>query len=307
MNPDPLSSLLSASPVRGSIFCRAELGAPWAVSTLGADFAIFHVVVRGAGFIVLNGRSVAWRAGDVLVLPHGNAHVLTTEPGLEPVPIASLDDPIGADGLPCVTTGGDGPTTSILCGTFRFSSVAAGHLLPQLPPLLHLQAAGGPTAEWLDATLRLLGAEAASGLPGSETVIARLADVLFVQAVRAWVREGADPGWLSALSDPQLARVVGAIHAAPERPWTAASLARKAGMSRSLLFERFGSTVGESPSAYLARWRMLLARDALREKLAVAEVAERVGYSSEAAFSRAFKRHVGESPARWRAAQRLSA
>lgn len=315
MHDDPLSAVLEHAGVSGTVFCRAQLGAPWSVSTRGSGPegserpAIFHVIVRGAGFVRVpdspTGReATAWRAGDVVFLPHGDAHVLASEPELAATPIATLAAPAGDDGLPCVTHGGGGPVTSILCGTVKFSADADELLRPQLPALLHLRCAEGPAAAWLDATLRLLGAEVSGALPGAESVVARLAEVLFVQVLRAWIREaqGADAGWLAALGDPQLARALGRIHDAPAEDWTAEALARHAGMSRSAFYKRFNRVVGEPPAAYLTRWRMHLARRALRRGASLSETAVEVGYKSDAAFSRAFKRAVGASPRDWRAA-----
>ncbi|MEM7154050.1 MAG: AraC family transcriptional regulator [Myxococcota bacterium] len=313
MHPDPLSELLHRSGVRGTVFSRAELGEPWSVSTRGSGEpgpdrpAIFHVVVRGAGFARVHGGDdrVTFRSGDVLIMPHGDAHVLSSDPAIVPSPIASLDAPPGEDGLPCITHGGDGARTSVLCGSFHFTAEAAAMLRPQLPPLLHVRCAEGPAAAWLDATLRLLGAETSGGQPGSETVVARLADVLFVQAVRRFIAEApADSiGWLSALGDPKLSRVLGLIHAEPATAWTAGSLARRAGMSRTALYNRFTEKVGETPAAYLTRWRMQVAARDLRHGASLAETAAAVGYASEAAFSRAFKRATGESPRAFRAAR----
>lgn len=224
------------------------------------------------------------------------------DPATPSVPIASLPGPPGPDGLPCVCHGGGGARTSILCGTFRFGPAAAELLLPLLPPLLVARGDGGPTSSWMDATLRLLADELGGALPGAETVVSRLADVLFVHVLRAWMAQHAgEVGWLAAMTDPPLGRALAAMHARPERPWTAAELARVAGLSRSAFFDRFSARVGEAPAAYLARWRMHLARQALREGATLAEVATQVGYGSEAAFSKAFKRQTGSSPGEWRA------
>lgn len=314
---DPLSLLLERSGVAGSVFCRAELSEPWSVSTKGSGDpagrpAIFHVIVRGAGFVRVEPdrpeartSEVSWRSGDVIMMPHGDPHVMSSHRDAHPVPISSLPTTPGEDGLPCISSGGDGPQTSILCGTVRFSEEAEELLRPHLPPLLHLQCAQGPAAAWLDATLRLLGAETSSALPGSETVIARLAEVLFVQALRAWLRDlpQGTGGWLAALGDPNLSRVLTAIHEAPEEAWTVALLARHAGLSRSVFYTRFSEVMGEPPASYLTRWRMHVARRALRRGESVAEVAQQTGYGSEAAFSRAFKRTVGDTPGAWRDAR----
>jgi AraC-like DNA-binding protein len=313
---DPLRVLLDRTSVQGSIFCRAQLGAPWALHTSGmADgAAVFHAVVRGAGWVHVHAKHearavagpIAWRAGDIVVMPHGDPHVMSDSPTTTPVAISSLANPRGPDGLPCVTHGGAGPQTTILCGTFHFGPTARDVLLPHLPALLHSRAGEGPTAAWLDATLRMIGAELNGAQPGSEAIVTRLADVLFIQAVRDWISRSSTAGWLSALRDPQLSRALAAIHADPGGDWSAATLAREAGMSRSSLYTRFTDAVGESPAAYVLRWRMQRAREALgRGNTGIAAVAEEVGYASEAAFSRAFKRHVGSSPSVWRAARRV--
>lgn len=315
MSSDPLSLLLARTGVSGTVFCRAELGEPWSLRTAGSGepgaerSAIFHVIVRGAGHVevepdregVATPPRTAWRSGDVVLVPHGDPHVMCSNPELRSVPIASLDAPAGDDGLPCVSHGGDGPTTSILCGTVDFSPEAAEILRPQLPPLVHVECSTGPAAAWLDATLRMIGAEATSTLPGADAVVARLAEVLFVQILRWWIRDASQAGWLAAFADPQLSKVMGLIHDQPAAQWTAASLARRAGLSRSSLYDRFTQVVGEPPAAYLTRWRMHVARQSIRTGATLNEAATAVGYSSQAAFSRAFKRAVGESPSNWRA------
>ncbi len=301
---DALSDVLSLLRVRGSVFCRAELSGPWGVHTKGSDAAIFHVVVRGAGWILVDGEEQprAFRAGDILVLPHGHPHVLSDPPGATTTHIRALPHRPGVDGLPCVCHGGGGSETSILCGSFHLGPEAQLALLPFLPPLIMASAGLGTTAAWLDATLRLLAGEVVSERPGAAVVVERLADVLFIQVLRSWVEEQRATGgsWLAALGDPQLSRALAALHRQPEEPWTASRLARQAGMSRSVFYQRFERVVGEPPAAYVTRWRMLVARRGLRQGGSVFEVAEQVGYGSEAAFSRAFKRAVGQSPSAWR-------
>lgn len=316
MQKDALSLLLETSGVHGTIFCRAKLAEPWSVITRGSVAigkttpAIFHVIVRGEGYVKVlddaDSPPVPWSSGDVILIPHGISHVMCSDPSLDPTQISSLPSPIGPDGLPCVTHGGDGEDVSILCGTISFGDDAAEVLLPHLPSLLHLQGGDGPTAAWLDATLTLLGAETSNALPGADSVVSRLAEVLLVQALRAWIARTPDEhtSWLRALSDPRLSRVIELIHTEPASHWTAESLAREVGISRSILYERFREVVGEPPASYLTRWRMHVARRSLRQGASLAQTAERVGYNSEAAFSRAFKRWVGSSPSVWRASQR---
>ncbi|MFZ5477134.1 MAG: cupin domain-containing protein [Myxococcota bacterium] len=302
MSSDLLTEVLDLVRVGGSVFCRAELRAPWAVSTKGAGSAIFHVAVRGAGEAVCGDDVRPFAAGDLVVIPHGSPHVLRSGPEATAVAIRDLprDE---SHGLPCVRTGGKGEPASILCGTFRFGPEAETLLLPWLPPILHARA-GGPAVEWMDLTLKVLADEVSGERPGSELVVARLAEVLLVQSLRSWAASGDRAGWLRALADPQLARALGHVHAEPAADWTADTLARKAGLSRSGFYKRFTEVVGEPPAAWVERWRMALARRDLRGgRDGVAAIAARVGYGSEAAFSRAFKRHVGVSPRTWRKQQ----
>jgi len=301
MDSDTLSIVLEHLGVRGTVFCRAQLDAPWGVETRRTESAIFHVVVRGSGYVRVDGGPArSWRAGDLLLLPHGHGHVMCSEPTEPPVSIATLPSCVGQDGLPCISSGGQGPRTSLLCGTFTLGSDAA-LLLDELPPLVHVQAADA-TSTWLDATLTLLSQEVAGARPGAQTVVARLAEVLLVHALRSWLAsDGAHQrGWLAALADPVLARALRHLHHDPAREWTAGELARAVGVSRSGLYTRFSERLDATPAAYLTRWRMTLARRSLRSGTSIGEVASSVGYASEAAFSRAFKREIGASPSAWR-------
>ncbi len=304
MEHDTLSTVLEHVGVGGTVFCRAELDAPWGVETRGTDSAIFHVAIRGSGYVrVKGGQPIAWRAGDLVLLPHGHAHIMSSSPKGKAKWIRSLPTEPSEDGLPCVNHPGDGARTSLLCGTFHFGVEAEDLLLGVLPPVLHVRG-DGAASDWLDATLRLLANEVRECRPGATTVVTRLTEVLLVHALRSWMADEANSGgWLSALSDPVLGRALGHLHREPARDWTSADLAKVAGVSRSGLYNRFTDRLGQSPAAYLASWRMCLARRELEHDRSLAEVAESVGYASEAAFSRAFKRHTGASPRAWRRAR----
>ena len=300
---DPLSELLSRVRVEAGLFSRAELTAPWGVSTRGGErgAGIFHAVVAGSGQLEVEGEPARrFVAGDVLVMAHGHAHVLRDGPGTAPRHISSWPTEQGERGLPCLVGGGGGDRLELLCGTFRFDDEGRRSLLPSLPSVI--QVGGGRSAGWLNETLRQLAHELAADRPGGDVVAARLADLLFVGVLRAWLEDtGEATGWLAALADPQLGRAIGAMHEDAARSWTVSELARRAGMSRSSFFARFTERVGEPPAAYLTRWRMTVARTWLRRTRApMIDVAERVGYGSEAAFSRAFKRAVGVPPSVWR-------
>lgn len=300
---DALSQVLSSVRMEASVFSRAQLAAPWAVHTGGLDGGMFHVVVRGSGELRrADDPPRAWRAGDLLVLPRGDAHEMASAPGVRARALTSLPAEVGEDGLPCVRSEGDGEETLLLCGSFRVHHAARAFVVGQLPEVLHVQPALDSTATWIDASLRMLTAEQLDRAPGSAALSARLAEALFIQVLRAFARQsGPAAGWLAALFDPHLGPALTAVHADPRAPWSAGAMARRAGLSRSAFFERFRAVVGEAPATYLTRWRMVVGRVALSEGCSLAQAAERAGYGSEASFSRAFKRSEGVSPGAWRA------
>jgi AraC-like DNA-binding protein len=189
----------------------------------------------------------------------------------------------------------------------RFEHPAAHHLVKLLPRMIHVEASMSPQMDWMWSTLRLMGAEAKELRPGGETVITRLADILVIQAIRSWIEQdpAAQTGWLGALRDKQIGRAITLIHRDPARPWTLGLLASEVAMSRSAFAARFTELVGEPVMHYLARWRMHVAVIWLKEEDAgIGDLAGRLGYQSEAAFSRAFKRYIGVSPG---SARRLAA
>jgi AraC-like DNA-binding protein len=200
---------------------------------------------------------------------------------------------------------GSGSLTTLVCGTVEFDHPAAQRLVSLLPRAITVDGSNSRYGDWIQSTLRFMAAEARELRPGGETVITRLADVLVIQAIREWIEldPAAQAGWLGALRDRQIGRVLTLIHRHPARPWTLESLASEVAMSRSAFAARFSELVGESAMHYVARWRMHLATTWLREDdSALGELAGRLGYQSEAAFSRAFKRVVGMAPASWRRA-----
>lgn len=303
---DVLTSVLRSLRLQGSVFCRAILSAPWGLDLEPQEYAHFHVLEQGNAWLRLKRekRPQALREGDLVVIPHGGGHVLTDAPATRPVPLGSLVKPLGPGGLhQVVRFGGGGGTTRLICGAFRFGPSARHPLLAVLPPAILVRGSAGRPPSWLKPILDSLDSEARRNQPGAETVISRLTDVIFVQAVRAWIdtQPETEGGWLGALRDPQIGRSLVLIHRQPEQTWTVASLAAGVGMSRSPFSARFASLVGEGPLSYLRRWRLQLAGDLLvREPLTIAEVAMRVGYQSEAALSRAFRREWGVSPTAYR-------
>jgi AraC-like DNA-binding protein len=204
--------------------------------------------------------------------------------------------------------GGNGANSTLVCGAFKFEDRRHNPLLGVLPPLVLIKGEEGRAVQWLEPTLQFIACEAASGRPGAQTIISRLADVLFIQIVRGFLVSTPENqrGWLRALSDAQIGTALSLIHQNPENPWTVATLASKVGMSRSTFAGRFAELVGEPPLHYVTRWRMQKAAALLREgTTTLAEIADRVGYESEAAFSKAFKRWVGTAPGAYRKTARV--
>lgn len=303
---DPLSVVLSLARVESALFSRAALQGRYAVSTSGGPGAIFHVITEGKGEICCDGQVQPLEAGDFVVLPHGDAHVLRSDAGMLERPIRSLPSVQGEDGLPCVQAGVGEGMTRVLCGSFRFTGEGRALLLPVLPRMLHA-AAAGEHGSWMTATARLLASDLDGARPGVHHMAGRLAELLLVHALRGFASSTSANGWLRASADPRLEPALALLHRHPERDWTAERLARAAALSRTTFFERWSAVMGEAPGAYLTRVRMVVARERLRTPLSVAEVAHTVGYQSEAAFSRAFKREVGQSPSEWRQAPQRAA
>lgn len=304
---DVLTTVMDTLRLRSRVFCRSELRAPWGMALKRSDDAHFHVIERGSAWLRVEGHEpVALAGGDLVVVPHGDGHTLTDSLATRARPLAEMvGRPASQGGCVVMRGGGDGAETRLVCGSFRFERKDAHPLVELLPPLIHLRPAEAPAAEWLDATLRFLAFETREGRPGTETIVSRLTDVIFVQVLRAWIEalpEGRG-GWLGALRDRPVGAALGLIHRSPEHGWTNASLASAVGMSRSRFAARFRRLVGEPPLAYLARWRLETAARLLRDDtLSLGEVSSRVGYESEAAFSKAFRRRFGIPPGAFRRA-----
>jgi len=302
---DVLTDVLDSLGLHGRLFCRSVLSAPWCLALPAGEHAHFHVIERGGAWLHLDGHKapLALGAGDLVVLPHGRGHRLSDSPGRPPTPIAQLLPGKGSGRCTLLRHGGGGAETSMICGSFAFRQRQGHPLLSLLPPMIHVGGEAGHAPEWLDATLRVLAAESRSTSPGRETIVARLIDVLFVQVLRVWLADQPSDGsgWLGALKDPRISAALAAMHEQPEHPWTVSELASQARWSRSPFAARFTALVGEPPLAYLTRWRMQVAAGLLlRETLSIGEVASRVGYESEPAFNKAFKRATGITPGAFR-------
>jgi AraC-like DNA-binding protein len=302
---DVLSDVLGSLGLAGKVFCQSELTAPWSLALPAGTFAHFHYVERGVCHLRLEERQAELRlsAGDLVVLPHGRGHLLHDGSARRAVSIRDLTRNCPPGRCALVKHGGGGDVTRLLCGSFQFRRHGEAFLMPLLPDVLHVPGGPDETAQRIEDTLRVLGAEAVQARPGGEAVLSRLVEILFVYVLRWWLAHRPDgPGnWLGALADPAIGRSLGLIHARPEEAWTVERMARSVNMSRSPFAARFRQRVGDSPLSYLARWRMLMAEDLLaRSDLRLSEIAIRIGYSTEAAFSKAFRRRHGQAPNAYR-------
>lgn len=309
MAVDVLGEVLTTLELSSQVYFRAELSRPFAIAVPEQrDVIRFHVAAESPCSIGLPGQEpVTLAPGDLALVPHGAPHVLADDPERPARPLPAVLDESGFDGVGPLVFGGGGARTVLVCGHFAFADPFLHPLLATMPPLLHLRAAEDGSYEWVEHVVRRIEREARSRALGSLEVVRRLSEILLIEVLRAHAGRG-DVGALAALADPQLGRALQAIHAEPAADWSLDALARIAGQSRTLFVERFRERLGTSPMRYLARWRLLQARRLLaRSELSVAEVAQRVGYTSESAFHRAFREHFGAPPGRLRRARPAAA
>src|SRR5918992_2512759 len=298
---DPLGEALHLLRMNGAFYCRSELTAPWGLTLPPMPgYLWFHVVTSGRLWLETGADESGWvESGELALVPRGEGHVLRSDPGAAAPGILELERELVSERYEILRHGEGGAPTLLICGAVRFEHPAARNLVEILPSTIHVEASRSARLEWMQSLLGLMAAEAGELRPGGEAVITRLGDILVIQAIRAWIESdpAAQRGWLGALQDPQIGRAISQIHSDPARNWTVASLAHELAMSRSAFAARFTELVGEPVMSYVARWRMHVAVAALKEEGAtVGQLADRLGYRSEAAFSRAFKRVIGVSP-----------
>ncbi|HMW02668.1 MAG TPA: AraC family transcriptional regulator [Acidobacteriota bacterium] len=298
---DPLGEVLHLLRMSGTLYCRSEFTAPWALELPPMpDCLMFHVVISGECWLDVPGDEPRWlQPCDFVLVPHGEGHLLSSAPGVPAAKLFDLPHELVSERYEILRYGEGGEPTSMICGAVRFDHPAVYRLIQLLPKVIRIELDHSPQAEWIQQTLRFMADEARHIRPGGETIITRLADILVIQALRSWIEQApaAQTGWLGALKDHQIGRAISLIHRAPAHPWTLATLAEEVAMSRSAFAARFTEIVGEPAMYYLTQWRMNLALMWLKENdMPLSDVAERLGYQSEAAFSRAFKRVMGNSP-----------
>jgi AraC-like DNA-binding protein len=309
---DALSDVLRVIRLSGGVFLDAAFTAPWCVVSrvvpedcptkeLPPSVVAFHYVIEGRMLVQGDGASLEVRAGEMVLLPRNDPHLLASDTGLPP----ANPDPLvqqAEGGLMRLEYGGGGAATRLVCG-YVGADVRRHPLLDALPAVFALDLNGKPCAEFVAASFRYAAREVASGRAGSETVLAKLSELLFVEAVRRYLAAlpAGQTGWLAGLQDRLVGRALALLHARVAHPWTTEALAREVGLSRSAFAERFTALLGVPPMHYLASWRLQLAALRLRDSAAsTAQIAYDVGYESDAAFSRAFKRAFGTTPAAWR-------
>lgn len=297
------------------MFLEAQFSAPWCINgkISAEDCKPFQVAPRhviashfvASGQMQLRvgaGEAVAVRAGELVLLPHNDAHIFGSELGVAPVSARDVMQPAPLGDIARIEHGGNGETTQVLCG-FLGTDDTFGPLLSSLPSVLKVDLRATASGAWIESSFRFAVSQIAAGRVGSTTVIAKLSELLFVEAVTHYIAGLPEDrqGWLAGLRDPNIGRALTLLHGSPAKAWSAEALAADVGMSRSGFAERFTSLVGQPPMQYLTFWRMHLAAQKLRDSRdTIAQVGFSVGYESEAAFSRAFKRQYGDSPAAWR-------
>lgn len=314
--PDMLADVLAGLRLAGAIFLRAEFTAPWAYESPPSDqltavlrpeakrLILFHIIAEGRCWLrSSSGGQIEASAGEVVVLPYGEQHVAASAQDVAPVPIVSLLSPPPWQSFPVVQHGGGGARMAMVCGYLHSEDPLFDPAIRALPSVFAVRPPEGPAAEWVRASIQYALDASEGHRPVSTATSVRLPELLFAEVLRLYLESAParEVGWLTALRDPIVGPALLELHADPAHRWTVEELTRRAACSRSVLTERFGRLLGRAPMQYLADWRLRQAAGLLRDTdLGVAAVAYRVGYESEEAFNRAFKRAMGHPPARWR-------
>src|SRR5215469_413149 len=306
---DVLADVIGSIHLQSTLYCRAKMGAPWGFRVSRREVATFHLVTAGTCWLTVEGidKPVPLTEGHLVILPHGHAHTMTDHPE---TPVTRLEDlismqPKGKDGT--FSSGGRGAGTTLVCGGLQLEDHMTNPLFAILPAYIHIRSQNRQAIPWLRAIVELVKSEARANRLEAETVIARLSEILFIKAVRAYISTIGDgnAGWLGALKDPQIGQALALVQHRPGESWTVESLASHVSLSRSAFSAKFKQLVGEAPMQYITRVRLTKAAALLRTQPAtLVEVALSVGYDSEVAFSKAFKRYFGIAPGAYRQGRR---
>jgi len=313
---DALSELLRVIRLDSAIYFNAEFSEPWCMSTPesgrlapmlaggAAHLIVFHLLHEGHAYAEMeDGERVALSAGDLVTFPHGHGHRLGGGAPVTPIDGATALPGVLARGLELLRGGGGGACSRFICGFLACDPQLSQAFLGGLPRIIKVSVRDEPSGQWLENSLKFSVTQAASREAGASAMLAKLSEVAFAETLRRYVRglPGEQTGWLAGARDVEVGRALTLLHQQHAHPWTVAALAREAGLSRTVLAARFRHFLGESPMAYLTRWRLQLgARALVTTSHGVAGIASDVGYESEAAFNRAFKREYGLPPARYR-------
>jgi AraC-like DNA-binding protein len=320
---DAFSEILSGVRLNGAVFFAAEFSAPWGFSSPGsklmaakvapdaAHLVLYHLLIDGAAHVEMeDGHAIGLAPGDIVIFPHGDPHNMssgkTTRP---PFPNYGITPKIKARDLTPLRAGGGGVVSKFVCGYMTCDPHLSRPILSGLPPVFKVNVRTDASGHWLESSVMHLVEEAASGRVGSEAMLAKLSEALFVDTLRRYIDAlpARQNGWLAGARDPIVGRSLALLHGRVAHPWTIADLADEVGISRSALVERFSRYLSEPPMTYLTRWRLQLAAESLKAtSRGVADIAGDIGYESEAAFSRAFKREFGRPPGRYRSDHRNS-
>jgi AraC-like DNA-binding protein len=314
---DVLSEVLKAVKLDGAMFYNAEFSAPWCfrapashtvapyLSPESRHVIIYHLLTEGHGYAHVegDGRPMTLNAGDIVIFPHGDPHIMGNGSPVKPVDNEQELQRILSEGLKVSRGGGGGEVTKFICGYMACEPQLSRVFLGGLPPILKVNIRNDASGQWLENSIRYSAGHADADSPGGEAVLAKLSEVLFVETLRRYIAllPQEQTGWLAGVRDPEVGKALALLHRKPADPWTIASLANEVGISRSVLAERFRCYLSETPIAYLTRWRLQLGAQMLKStNSGVAQIAAEVGYESEPSFNRAFKREFGLPPARFR-------
>lgn len=315
---DALSDVLKVAHLTGGVYLRAEFFAPWCMEArVGSEHCQpalgpashlipYHYVVEGELRVRVDGKGgddLLLRSGDGVLLPRNDPHLMGSDLTLPPVRGSEIIRRPKGGGPFSIRHGGAGERTRMVCGYLGCGAAEMNVVLSTLPRLFKIAFVQDATSEWIRSTFQYAAEEVSAGRPGSETVLEKLSELLFVEAVRRYAETlpQGQTGWLAGLRDPYVARALALLHGELSRPWSVDDLGREVGLSRSALADRFIRLIGVPPMHYLTSWRMQVATQKLRTtRASLAQIAETVGYGSEAAFSRAFKKALGSAPATWR-------
>jgi len=320
---DVLSEVLKTVKLDGAFFYNGEFSAPWCfrspasravapyLSTDSGHVIIFHLLTEGRGYAGVEGESkkLLLNAGDIVIFPHGDPHIVGNGSPVKPVDNEQELQRIMSQGLKLSRFGGGGEITKFVCGYMVCEPQLSRVFLGGLPPVLKINIRNDASDQWLENSIRYSVGNADAFKPGCEAVIAKLSEVLFVEALRRYIAllPPEQTGWLAGVRDPDVGKTLALLHRQPAHTWTIATLANEVGISRSVLAERFRRYLSQTPIAYLTRWRLQLGAQMLKStSSSVAQIAAEVGYESEPAFNRAFKREFGLPPARFRSQAKLS-